>query len=180
MTSTITWQYLRKLPVLGSASSVAYTKCGAAHLCAGRASDSAAHDRRRGKILCLITHRVTMRTQLFSAPNSQGSTVIKPVCLPFITVKWQIEANETGRAGGRGAWVRSNHSDATAAGRQREVFTKNKTFPLITSVTSRLYPGIIFIVFDDAVYTFKWTLNQFSGIYIIIQHKTALLSTKTL
>lgn len=37
---------------------------------------------------------------------------------------------------------------------------KNKTFPLITSVTSRLYPGIILNIFDDVVYTLMWTLKS--------------------
>lgn len=37
---------------------------------------------------------------------------------------------------------------------------KNKTFPLITFVTSWLYSGIILNKSEDAEYTFMRTLNQ--------------------
>lgn len=40
------------------------------------------------------------------------------------------------------------------------VYMKNKTFPLMTSVTSRLYPGIIFNILDKAVHTLIGTLEK--------------------
>lgn len=45
---------------------------------------------------------------------------------------------------------------STATGRKREVYMKNKTFPLITSVTSRLYPGIIFQYTSRCSIHFLW------------------------
>lgn len=55
--------------------------------------------------------------------------------------------------GGNGGQSRDRHQ--TGTGKKTEVYTKNKTFPLITSVTSRLYPGWNNI--DDALHTLMWT-----------------------
>lgn len=53
------------------------------------------------------------------------------------------------------------HSNVDKQGQEEAVvYMKNKTFPLMTSVTSRLYPGIIFNILDKAVLALTGTLEK--------------------
>lgn len=68
---------------------------------------------------------------------------MKSICLPFITVQREIKKLKKQRNRGGGSRKRTR------------AHMKNKTFPLITSVTSWLYSGIILDIFEDAEYTFN-------------------------
>lgn len=87
--------------------------------------------------------------------NSQGGSVMKNACLPFITAKRETKDKRNKRQEEAGA-----ESKSDSRGKEREVYMKNKTFPLITFVTSRLYSGIILNIFEDAEYILMRTLNQ--------------------
>lgn len=129
-------------------------KCEVAHLCT---PDSAVNDgeEEEGEQYYVSQHHVTMHTHFFSKLNSQGGDVMKSACLPFITVKWGIKTKET-----EGGWRRGGQSRGamSRAGKHREVYMKNRTFPLIISVTSPLNSGTILNICEDAEYTLMGTL----------------------
>lgn len=91
--------------------------------------------------------------------------------LPFITVQPEIKTKETKEQ-------RRWEQRVCQMGRKRtRAHVKNKTFPLMTSVTSWLYFSMILDIFEDAEYISTRALNPLT--YKLTQPKPASFSTKT-